>query len=233
MSDYLVAFIDDETTPLANCALQTDDKVLKDDSRNAAYQRGDRVAVLITYRNHDTQHSVLPVRNLCRANVWRAPRQRVRHRRLFQRSQDNFFTVISAWIVSDNLTGSIDAVLRSETGPTARYLVVDYKTNRFPTTQDEPLRVAHYHAAAMAEAMMQSHYPLQALLYGAALHRYLSWRLPGYQPERDLAGVGYLFVRGMGGPTTPTAGSMPAGVFTWRPPAALFVAASEILGGGS
>ncbi len=133
-------------------------------------------------------------------------------------------------VLAGVLTGSIDAVLQL---PSGGFIIVDYKTNRFPTTQDEPLRVAHYHAAAMAEAMMQSHYPLQALLYGAALHRYLSWRLPGYQPERDLAGVGYLFVRGMGGPTTPTAGSMPAGVFTWRPPAALFVAASEILGGGS
>ena len=30
------------------------------------------------------------------------------------------------------------------------------------------------------------HYPLQALLYLVALHRYLRWRLPGYDPERHL-----------------------------------------------
>lgn len=128
------------------------------------------------------------------------------------------------------LTGSIDAVLQL---PSEGFIIVDYKTNRFPTTQDQPLAVGQYHPAAMAEAMMQSHYPLQALLYGAALHRYLAWRMPDYQPEKHLAGVGYLFVRGMAGPETPVLGSMPCGVFTWRPPAALFITASEILGGGT
>ncbi len=36
-----------------------------------------------------------------------------------------------------------------------------------------------------------------------ALHRYLRWRLPGYSAERNLAGVLYLFVRGMIGSDTP------------------------------
>ena len=51
--------------------------------------------------------------------------------------------------------------------------------------------------------MTHSHYGLQALLYTVALHRYLRWRLPGYSAERNLAGVLYLFVRGMTGPDTP------------------------------
>ncbi len=51
--------------------------------------------------------------------------------------------------------------------------------------------------------MIAAHYPLQALLYSVALHRYLRWRLPGYDPERHLGGVLYLFVRGMCGPDTP------------------------------
>ena len=51
--------------------------------------------------------------------------------------------------------------------------------------------------------MQHAHYALQALLYTVALHRYLRWRLPGYDPERNLAGVLYLFVRGMTGPDTP------------------------------
>ena len=83
----------------------------------------------------------------------------------------------------------------------------------------------------MTEAMMQAHYPLQALLYGAALHRYLSWREPNYHPDRHLAGVGYLFVRGMAGPDTPHVDGMTCGVFEWHPPAELFVIASEILAG--
>ena len=48
--------------------------------------------------------------------------------------------------------------------------------------------------------MTHSHYGLQALLYTVALHRYLRWRLPGYSAERNLAGVLYLFLRGMTGP---------------------------------
>ena len=47
--------------------------------------------------------------------------------------------------------------------------------------------------------MQRAHYGLQALLYTAALHRYLRWRVPGYDPEQHLAGVLYLFVRGMVG----------------------------------
>ena len=55
----------------------------------------------------------------------------------------------------------------------------------------------------MTEAMLHSHYPLQAMLYSVVLHRYLRWRQPGYDPERHLGGVLYLYVRGMCGPETP------------------------------
>lgn len=126
------------------------------------------------------------------------------------------------------LTGSIDAVLRT---PSGRYVVVDYKTNRLPTGPGEELTVGHYQGPAMAEAMMHAHYPLQALLYAVALHRFLSWRLPAYAPETHLGGAGYLFVRGMGGPESPESPDMPCGVFTWHPPVALVVAASELLRG--
>ena len=47
--------------------------------------------------------------------------------------------------------------------------------------------------------MLRHHYALQALLYTVALHRFLRWRLPGYDPDTHLAGVAYLFVRGMTG----------------------------------
>ena len=49
--------------------------------------------------------------------------------------------------------------------------------------------------------MQRSHYALQALLYTVALHRYLRWRLTGYDPAEHLGGVLYLFVRGMVGET--------------------------------
>jgi hypothetical protein len=51
----------------------------------------------------------------------------------------------------------------------------------------------------MAAEMLRAHYVLQALLYAVALHRYLRWRQPGYDPQQHLGGVQYLFVRGMVG----------------------------------
>ena len=86
--------------------------------------------------------------------------------------------------------------------------------------------------AAMAEAMMAAHYPLQALLYAVATRRHLARRVPDYDPTRDFAGVGYLFVRGMAGPKTPLVDGMPCGVFTWHPSDDLVVAASTVLAGG-
>ena len=51
--------------------------------------------------------------------------------------------------------------------------------------------------------MGHSDYPLQALLYAVVLHRFLRWRLPGYDPRPHLGGVLYLYLRGMCGPATP------------------------------
>ena len=121
------------------------------------------------------------------------------------------------------LTGSIDAVLRLP-GPV--FAVVDYKTNRLGA---EPLTTWHYRPAAMAEEMQRAHYVLQALLYCVALHRYLRWRLPGYDPDRHIGPVLYLFVRGMAGAGTPAG----AGVFTWTPPPGLVAELSDLLAGRS
>jgi exodeoxyribonuclease V beta subunit len=117
------------------------------------------------------------------------------------------------------LTGSLDCVLRL---PGSRFTVVDYKTNRLDS----------YRPAALAVAMQHGHYGLQALLYVVALHRYLRWRVSGYDPDEHLAGVLYLFVRGMVGADTPRDGGAPSGVFAWRPPSALVVALSDLLDRG-
>jgi exodeoxyribonuclease V beta subunit len=124
------------------------------------------------------------------------------------------------------LSGSIDAVLRT---PSQRYLVVDYKTNllRDPAHPGVEALVRGYTPPRLAEAMMDAHYPLQALLYSAALHRYLRWRLPGYDPGRHLGGVLYLFLRGMAGPETPDG----CGVFSWRPAPQLVCDISDLLDG--
>jgi len=136
------------------------------------------------------------------------------------------------------LTGSIDAVLRvRDLAGEPRYLVVDYKTNWLGASPggdgDPRLTLADYTRERMADAMMAAHYPLQALLYSVAVHRLLRWRQAGYTPERHLGGVLYLFLRGMAGPDTPTVGSSPCGVFSWRPPAALVTELSDLLDGAA
>jgi exodeoxyribonuclease V beta subunit len=126
------------------------------------------------------------------------------------------------------LTGSIDAVLRVD----GCFVVVDYKTNRLGVP-DAPLTAWDYRGSAMAEAMLQAHYPLQALLYEVALHRFLRWRLADYAPDRHLGGVLYLFLRGMCGPGVTFADGVLPGVFEWRPPASLVVATSDLLAVGA
>jgi exodeoxyribonuclease V beta subunit len=122
------------------------------------------------------------------------------------------------------LSGSVDAVLRVG----GRYVVVDYKTN-WLGDPSRPLTAADYARPRLVEAMLHSDYPLQAMLYSVVLHRFLRWRLPGYDPERHLGGVMYLFLRGMCGPDTPVVDGHPAGVFDWQPPAALITAMSDLV----
>ncbi len=126
-------------------------------------------------------------------------------------------------------TGSIDLVVRARAD---RFAVVDYKTNWLGAPGEE-LSVWHHRPAALAAEMQRMHYALQALLYTAALHRYLRWRLADYDPERNLAGVLYLFLRGMVGPETPVVDGGPCGVFAWRAPAALVEQLSDVLDRGA
>ena len=125
------------------------------------------------------------------------------------------------------LAGSIDLVLRLG----GRFAIVDYKTNWLAGPGESPT-AWHHRPVALAAEMQRAHYGLQALLYTVALHRYLRWRLPGYAPERHLAGVLYLFLRGMTGVDTPVVDGTPCGVFAWRPPDGLVAALSDVLDRG-
>jgi exodeoxyribonuclease V beta subunit len=113
------------------------------------------------------------------------------------------------------LTGSIDLVFRHG----QRWWVLDWKSNWLGLRdgQGQPLHCgpADYTPAAMAALMEANHYPLQAHLYLVALHRYLRWRLPGYDPARHLGGYVYVFLRGVPGPTE--VDPVP-GVFSEQPP---------------
>jgi exodeoxyribonuclease V beta subunit len=126
------------------------------------------------------------------------------------------------------LSGSIDVVFRIPGSSGHRYVVADWKTNLLGE-RGRPLTAADYAPDRVAEAMLHSHYPLQALLYSVVLHRLLRWRLPGYSPAEHLGGVVYLYVRGMCGPQTPVVDGHPAGVFSWPLPHELVTSLSDLL----
>ncbi len=131
-------------------------------------------------------------------------------------------------LLAGHLTGSIDAVVRVPGREGPRFVVVDYKTNRLHRP-DRPVRPDDYGQGALAAAMVNHDYPLQALLYAVALHRYLRWRLPGYDPATHLGGVAYLFLRGL--VARPDDPGSPPGVFGWRVAPALVDAVSDLLAG--
>jgi exodeoxyribonuclease V beta subunit len=136
--------------------------------------------------------------------------------------------------LAGHLTGSIDMVVRvrDEKDPTApaRFVVVDYKTNVLGELARPP-RSDDYRPDRLPAAMAEHHYPLQALLYEVALHRYLRWRVGDYEPGRHLGGIAYLFVRGMAGAGTPVIDGSPHGVFNWRVPPELVISLSDLLDG--
>ena len=132
-------------------------------------------------------------------------------------------------LLAGHLTGSIDLLLRvAVKDGDHRFVVCDYKTNALHEP-GRPASAADYTGPRMADAMVEHDYPLQALVYSVALHRYLRWRLPGYRADRHLGGSAYLFLRGMdgGGSTDGT----PHGVFEWAIPPSVVVDLSDLLAG--
>jgi exodeoxyribonuclease V beta subunit len=117
------------------------------------------------------------------------------------------------WDLRGYLTGILDLIVRMRSADgRARYALVDYKSNWLGVDGEE-LSAWHYRPAALVQAMERAHYPLQALLYLVALHRYLRGRLSDYDAER--------------------VDGQPCGVFAWRPPAALVGALSDLLDRGT
>jgi exodeoxyribonuclease V beta subunit len=134
-------------------------------------------------------------------------------------------------VLAGHLVGSIDVVLRvTSAAGTSRFVVVDYKTNDLTPRGATP-SIDDYRPDRLAAAMSEHDYPLQALLYSVALHRYLRWRLADYDPAVHLGGVAYLFVRGMIGPDTPVVDGAPHGVFSWAVPPRLVESLSDLLDG--
>ncbi|GAB3101189.1 exodeoxyribonuclease V subunit beta [Lysobacter terrae] len=110
------------------------------------------------------------------------------------------------------MTGKIDLVYAHA----GRFHVLDYKSNR----------LAGYHPDALAAAMDDSEYTLQALLYTLALHRWLRFRLgDSYAYDTHFGGIRYLFCRGLdaSNPASP-------GIYAWLPPRALIEGLDALFG---
>jgi exodeoxyribonuclease V beta subunit len=101
-----------------------------------------------------------------------------------------------------------------------RFWVVDYKSNHLGAHAED------YAPPALAAEMTRHHYVLQYHLYAVALHLYLTQRRSGYDYDRDVAGVLYLFVRGMS-PRHP----LGTGVFQDRPSRALIEHLAAVFAG--
>jgi exodeoxyribonuclease V beta subunit len=128
------------------------------------------------------------------------------------------------------MTGSIDVLFRVRSGDRHKYFVVDYKSNRLHSPSGKVPHAA-YGVDSMKTAMEHHHYPLQALFYCVALHRFLSMRVSDYDIDRDLGGAGYLFVRGMVGGDTPLVDGTRNGVMAWRPSTQVILRINSLLGG--
>ncbi|MBM4345187.1 MAG: UvrD-helicase domain-containing protein [Deltaproteobacteria bacterium] len=152
--------------------------------------------------------------------------------------------------VAGMLTGFVDLVFRvGGRGADAVYYVADYKTNAVlgPSALREAMAgaLAARHPAgaprlincAYARPMLQwamghAAYHLQALLYTVALHRLLRTRLgDAYDYDRHVGGHLYLFLKGMGGPATPTCQGARLGVWADRWPKATVAALDRAFDG--
>ena len=95
-----------------------------------------------------------------------------------------------------------------------------------------PSSVIH-NACLLEDASMEHHhYPLQALIYGAAIYRFLRWRAPHLDANAAIGGFAYMFIRGMTGPETPADESgRRNGVLTWSPPVGFWSQLSDLFAG--
>ncbi len=85
------------------------------------------------------------------------------------------------------MNGKMDIFFRHE----GRYYILDWKTNHLGYTLED------YGADQVRNAMEESNYNLQYLIYSVAARKYLASRMDNFDYERDFGGVIYLFVRGV------------------------------------
>jgi exodeoxyribonuclease V beta subunit len=124
---------------------------------------------------------------------------------------------VSAEHLEGFLKGFVDLIFEWR----GRYYLADYKSNWLGQSE------ADYHPLALQRSMLEHAYPLQYALYTLALHRFLRLRLAGYDYERHMGGVYYLFLRGINPQAQPG-----SGVVAERPGAGFIAELDRLVGGG-
>ena len=112
------------------------------------------------------------------------------------------------------MTGAIDLVFRAG----GKFHLADWKTNGLKG------KVENFGTEGLRAEMTECLYPLQYLVYLVALDGILRERLEGYDYDKDVGNVYYLFVRGMDGTER--------GVFVDRPSRETVEALGNYLRGG-
>ena len=108
---------------------------------------------------------------------------------------------LQASVLHGMLMGFADVVFEHA----GRYWVLDYKSNHLGDDDRA------YDASALASAVAQHRYDVQAAIYTLALDRLLKTRLgAAYHPAQHLGGAIYLFLRGIHGPCQGTCVITPA-----------------------
>lgn len=120
-------------------------------------------------------------------------------------------------VVRGMLSGFIDLVFTYR----GRYYVADYKSNHLGDS------LADYAPGCLAVSIAEHRYDLQYVIYTLALTRLLRQRLgTGFDYERHVGGVYYLYLRGMR-----AADGARHGVWHARPPRELITALDALFGG--
>ncbi|NVK54869.1 MAG: exodeoxyribonuclease V subunit beta [Alteromonadaceae bacterium] len=83
--------------------------------------------------------------------------------------------------------GFIDLIFTAH----GRYYVADYKSTFLG------LSPIDYQPDALNRNNQQHYYDLQYLIYSVALHKFLTQRIPDYEPGQHFGGVAYFYLRGM------------------------------------
>lgn len=129
------------------------------------------------------------------------------------------------------MNGSIDTLIRVTGGGVPRLYVTDWKSNRLDEDGADTL-IECYDREAMMREMEHHHYPLQALIYGVSVHRYVRSRIaePRFRPSVE--GLAYFFIRAMVGEDTPFDDDANRhGVFVWTAPEGLWDRLSDAMSG--